>query len=81
VIRLSNADARRLVQLLDAAEQIDREHAVVQSYRRDACRFLREKILADYHDRRWSSAVDLAASLADAGGTILVKVEEAHTAA
>lgn len=81
MIRLSNADARRLVKLLDDAQLLVREHALTQSYRRDACKFLRERILADYHDRQWNRAVHLADAMTEAGGDLQVRLDAVENAA
>lgn len=81
MIHLSNVDAKRLVKLLDQAATIARQHAAEQSYRRDACRAVRERILTDYHDRQHRAALDVADDLVDQGGRLLVRIEAADSAA
>lgn len=81
MIRLSNADARRLVRVLDQAAVLLREHAAEQSYRRDACRAVRERILADYHQRQHEHALAVADAVTEAGGGVLLRLDAAEPAA
>jgi hypothetical protein len=69
VLRMSNADAAALRRLLDAAADMLREYAAEQSYRRDAMKAIRERMLAEYHDHRTNDAlamIDAMTVLADA---------------
>ncbi len=54
---MSNSDAAALRRLLEAATDMLREYAAEQSYRRDAMKAIRERMLADYHDHRTSDAL------------------------
>lgn len=77
MIRLTNAETRRIVRLLDKAQAMIREHAAEQSYRRDACRFLRERILTDYHQRQVETAHETADALTETGGDLLMRLDAA----
>lgn len=81
MIRLTNSDARALVALLEHAQTALREYALYQAYRRDACKAMRERILADYHHRQWTSAIALADDVTDAGGALLARLDAASAAA
>jgi hypothetical protein len=72
---MSNADAEKLRRLLLAAEKHVREHAVEQSYRRDAMRAIRERYLERYHQSQWESAAMVADALVGVAA-VLVPGEE-----
>ncbi|MDQ1628092.1 MAG: hypothetical protein QOI54_1836 [Actinomycetota bacterium] len=81
MIHLSNTDARRLVKTLDAAQAGLREYAADQSYRADAYRLMRERIMAAFHRRQADSAGDLAEALTELGGLLLVRLDAVDDAA
>jgi hypothetical protein len=65
VLQISNADAANIRRLLLAAETHCRERAVEQSYRRDAMKFLGERLLREYHHNRHQDALGIADALAE----------------
>jgi hypothetical protein len=81
VIRLSNADSRRLVKQLDHAQAMLREYAADQSYRADAHRIMRDRIMAEFHHRQAETASELADDLTETGGRLLALVESAEAIA
>jgi hypothetical protein len=60
---ITEETARLLDRVLATAEQISREHAAHQSYRRDAAKVMRERILTGYHQAQAEMALALAAEL------------------
>jgi hypothetical protein len=81
VIRLSNADTRRLVKDLDHAQAMLREYAADQSYRADAHRIMRDRIMAEYHRQQAETAGELADAITETGGRLLALVESAEAIA
>lgn len=49
---------------LARAEAVARQHAAEQTYRRDAMRAIRERLMADYHARQAEEASSVAEALA-----------------
>lgn len=71
---LSRREANRLSKLLERAEQLCREYAASQSYRRDAMHAIGERLMEAYHDRQVNEAGEVVerirAARADLGARI-----------
>jgi hypothetical protein len=78
VVQISNADARRLLRLLDDASALARQHAAEQSYRRDACAATRERILANYHQMQAEGALALADRAEEFGALLADRTPVGH---
>jgi hypothetical protein len=78
---LSERDTTALIGLLDQAEQLCREYAVEQSYRRDALLAIRETLLAQYHRQQAHHALDIAAALHQARAGLADRPRQARRSA
>ncbi len=60
---MTNYEAAELRRLLGFTLEALREHAAEQSYRRDAMKAIRERLLSEFHERRAQESLQLRAAL------------------
>lgn len=63
MLALTAQQTRDLAGLLETARRTTQEHAATESYRATACRAIKDRTLARWHQQRHDDAVQFAADL------------------
>lgn len=63
MLQLTNRDARTLARALLTANEMLRDHAANMLYRARASKYVRDRVMADYHERQHQNAIDAATDI------------------
>ena len=73
MINIADGDARKMLTLLSELPDLLRDYAADQSYHRDGAKYVRDRTMAQYHDRHREQALTLAETVDQLAATLTRK--------